>query len=221
MVIAGWSYRNWERRGIWTVSTIGAIDTYYYRAGGVLAYESDQTFDKVRSELLRSTGNSIEALSPALTEELGKRGRTILWSHRGAFCIVTLRGFLKSAFWVERSGIRALCGYKAPQNEAELSISKKILSILSFPLLSFILLMELGLIAFMWVGVGLALWRFRDSHRRNNALTVIPLLAALLLLAAAAGPESYDRFRVPAMPMLAIVAASGWTGRHGLDSLPI
>jgi hypothetical protein len=216
VVIAGWSYRNCERRGIWTFSTVGALDTYYYRAAGVLAYENGRSFHEVQSELLQSTGNSVEALSPSVTEELGRRGRAILRSHPGALCIVTLRGFLKTSFGVDRSGLRILCGYETPRNEAKLGISQKIFSVLSFPLLSFVLLMEFGLLAFTWAGVGRALWCLRYSQSRNNALIIIPLFAAVLLLAAAAGPEGYDRFRVPAMPMLAIVAAAGWTGRHRL-----
>jgi hypothetical protein len=213
MVIAGWSYRNFERRGVWTFSTVGALDTYYYRAAGVLAYENGQSFDDVQSGLLQSTGNSVEALSPAVTEELGRRGRAILLRHPGALCIVTLRGFLRTCFWVERSGVRILFGYDAPPNEGKLGVAQKISSTLSFPLLSFALFAEFALLAFTWTGVGLALWCLKDSQRRQTLLIIIPLCAAVLLLAAAAGPEGYDRFRVPVIPMLAMVAASGWTGR--------
>lgn len=217
VVIAGWSYRNWDRRGIWTFSTIAAINTYYYRAAGVLAYESGRSFDKVQSELLQSTDNSFEALSPEITEELSRRGRAILRSHPGAFCFVTLRGFLKSALSVDWTGPRILLGYEPLRQVANLGISEKISSLLSYPLLSLVLLMAYCLLAFTWAGAGQALWWcLRNSQTRNNALSIIPLFAALLLLVAGAGPEGYDRFRVPVMPMLAIVAASGWTERYRL-----
>ncbi len=216
VIIAGWSYRNWDRRGIWTLSTVAALDTYYYRAAGVLAYENGRSFEEVRSELLQSTGDSVETLSPEITEDLSRRGRAILRTHPGAFCIVALRGFLKSAFSVDRGGPRILCGYETPRDEADSGSSEKIFSILSFPLLSLVLLMGYCLLAFTWAGAGLALWCLRNSPSRNNALSIIPLTAAVLLLAAAAGPEGYDRFRVPAMPLLAIVAASGWTRRYRL-----
>jgi len=216
VIIAGWSYRNWDRRGLWRFSTIAALDTYYYRAAGVLAYENGRSFEEVRTELVRSTGNSEEALSPEITEDLSRQGRAILRSHPGAFCIVALRGFLKSAFSVDRCGLRILCGFETPRREADAGISEKILSILSSPLLSLVLLMEYCLLAFTWAGAALALWCLRDSPSGNKALCMIPLFAAVLLLAAAAGPEGYDRFRVPAMPLLAIVAASGWTGRYRL-----
>ena len=217
VIIAGWSYRNWNRRGIWTFSTIAAINTYYYRAAGVLAYENGRSFVEVQSELLQSTDNSFEALSPEITEELSSRGRAILRSHPGAFCFVTLRGFLKSALSVDWTGPRILLGYEPLRQVANLGISEKISSLLSYPLLSLVLLMVYCLLAFTWAGAGQALWWcLRNSQTRNNALTIIPLFAALLLLAAGAGPEGYDRFRVPVMPMLAIVAASGWTQRYRL-----
>ncbi len=44
---------------------------------------------------------------------------------------------------------------------------------------------------------------------------LIPLCVAILLLAASAGPLSEDRYRVPAMPMLAMIAAFGWDARAG------
>ncbi len=42
------------------------------------------------------------------------------------------------------------------------------------------------------------------------------LAVAALLLLAAAGPEAYSRYRVPAMPMIAIAASYGWVAlrRH-------
>ncbi|HEX5316727.1 MAG TPA: hypothetical protein VFX22_08755, partial [Candidatus Kapabacteria bacterium] len=213
MVVAGWSYRNWEQRGAWTISTIASINTYYYRAAGVLAYEDGRSFEQVQSDLQQSSGDSVERLSPAMAEELGRRGRAILRRDPGAFAIITLRGFLRAAFWVDRSGIRALFGFAVPRDESKSITSAKISAVLSNPFLTLLLLVEFGIIAFTWTGVGLALWQLIISQNRNSALIIIPLFAALLLLAASAGPESYDRFRVPAMPMLALIAASGWGER--------
>jgi hypothetical protein len=68
---------------------------------------------------------------------------------------------------------------------------------------------------FTWIGVGLALARSADAPLRSAVFIVIPLCSALLLLAAAApftDWSDWDRYRVPAMPMLALVAAFGWTG---------
>ena len=55
-MIVGWSYRNYLGTGIWTFSTIGAINLNYWLAAGVQAYESNKTLDEVRSERLRSVG---------------------------------------------------------------------------------------------------------------------------------------------------------------------
>jgi hypothetical protein len=40
MVVAGWSARNYRVSGVASFSTIGAINFFYYRAGGTLAYAS-------------------------------------------------------------------------------------------------------------------------------------------------------------------------------------
>jgi hypothetical protein len=63
----------------------------------------------------------------------------------------------------------------------------------------------------MWTGVVLALVNIRDSRLANIGFLLIPLIFAGFLLAAASGPEAEERYRVPAMPMLALVAAFGWT----------
>ena len=85
----------------------------------------------------------------------------------------------------------------------------------TYPWLAFLTFVEIALLAFTWMGVGLALARTAHARLRPAALIVIPLCGALLLLATAAPVtdwSDWDRYRVPVMPMLALVAAFGWIG---------
>jgi hypothetical protein len=89
--------------------------------------------------------------------------------------------------------------------------SRKILTVLSFPGLLVLMLIQSLVLAFTWIGVGLA-WRGRrEAVPDRQSVIAVPLLFAFLLLVAAAGPEASDRFRVPAMPALALLAAYGWS----------
>jgi hypothetical protein len=222
--VASWSYRNYQQRGVWTFSTIGAVDLYYYRAAGVIAHENGRSVDDVQSDLLRSDGREFVGLdlwSKTLDQDpvkLQRRAAKIVLSDPSAAVVVGIDGLLRACFMLpNRFGLSSFLGHRVGQAEAHAFISRNILSsvraTLSSPwlltvraLLSF----QLILMIFMWVGVGLAVGRLRGAVPSNVWLVLILLCAGLLLLVAPAGPEANDRFRVPATPMLALLAAFGW-----------
>jgi 4-amino-4-deoxy-L-arabinose transferase-like glycosyltransferase len=239
IIVLGWSYRNYERRGIWTFSSIGAVNLYAYRGAGVLAYETGRGFGEVQAELIRSvprieafkssdvftktfTGdpqyvdqsddtwsNTFDADPPEM-ERLAAR---ILLDHPVVAAVTTLKGFLRNCFWVQRlalSGFLLGGRFDLGQQQVGFSISHKLLSTLSYGWLSLLILVEFLVLVFSWIGVSLAIWSTSRARLRRSGLISILLFVPLLLLCATAGPEASDRFRVPAMPALAIVAASGW-----------
>lgn len=211
LMINCWSFRNHEQRGIWTFSTIAALNTYYYRAAGVLAYDTGRDFSDVRSELIRSTGGSLDELSPVATEKLAAQGRAILRNHLQAFCAITFKGLLRTAFGVDRTGLKVLLGCNRTHDSSERQDSEIGRSNGCPWLISLLVHFELALLTFSWLGVALALVALPHSNRKEVTLIIIALMTAGLLLIAAAGPEGYDRFRVPAVPMLAIVAGLAWS----------
>jgi hypothetical protein len=224
-VIVSWSYRNYLQRGIWTFSTIGAINLNYYLAAGVQAYETNKTIDEVKSDRLRSVGR--ESGAPDLWSktfdedpaEMRRRAAKIVFGDPLAAALVELDGLLRIVCMLpNRLGLSSFLGHRMDRAEARAFVNGNILSsfrlTLSSPWLTAIralLSFQLILMIFMWVGVGLAVGRLRGTSASNVWLVLIPLCAVLLLLLAAAGPEATDRFRVPAMPMLALLAAFGWT----------
>ena len=224
-VIVGWSYRNYQQRGIWTFSSIGAVNLYYYRAAGVLAHETGQSVEQVQVDLLRSAGRESKASdlwSKTFDEdpaEMKSRGIQIVLSHPLYFAFMTFKAFARSSVMPSnRPDVSSFLGHRADRTETNAFLTPNILSSLRSTFKSSwlvtiraLLSFQLTLTIFMWIGVGLALRRMRGQPRPIRSLILIPLFTSLLLLAAAAGPEMYDRFRVPVVPMLALVAAFGWT----------
>jgi hypothetical protein len=202
LMIVSWSYRNYRQRGIWAFSTIKAVNMLYYRAAGVLAYETGKPFAEVQAGLLRTSGG-LEG-NPS---EIEKRGMRVLREHPWVAGRDMLAGFLRNCFQF-RGDIGQVLGYDGL--ERTLRPKLKPASPRS-TWLSAVVLVEFTLLALTWVGVGLALWCAFYAQLVSPGLVLIPLSMALLLVAAAAGPEAYIRFRVPSMPMLAMVGAIGWT----------
>jgi 4-amino-4-deoxy-L-arabinose transferase-like glycosyltransferase len=248
IVIVGWPYRNYERRGIWTFSSDGALNLYVYTAGQVIAYETARPLAEVQADMLRSLPriedsnslNSSSKTSPDWSKTFGVKpvrngveeegwistfdadpakmqqaAVRILLDHPWAVAVVTLEAFLKNCFWVERHELGTFLfgpGFDLGRAEEGLGIGGRLFATLAYPWLSFLIFAEFALLVCAWVGVGLALARIAHPRLGSVALILIPLCGALLLLAVAAFPATPQaRYRVPAMPMLAVVAAFGWT----------
>jgi 4-amino-4-deoxy-L-arabinose transferase-like glycosyltransferase len=249
IVVIAWPYRNYERRGVWTFSSDGALNLYIYTAGQALAYETARPLAEVQSDLLRSlpriedsnslnssgktspdwsktfrvrpvhTGVEEEGWSSTFDADPAKMQQAavrILLDHPWAVVVVTFEAFLKNCFWVERHELGTFLfdpSFDVGRAEAGLGIGRKLFATLAYPWLSFLILVEFTLLACAWAGVGMALARITHARFNSVGLILIPLCGALLLLAVAAFPATPQaRYRVPAMPMLAIVAAFGWTG---------
>ncbi len=240
MSIFLWSYRNYLKSGNWVFSSVSAVNLYAYRAAGAVAYEENRPFEQVRSDFLRSLshmsnftisnndaevrGSQRKRSEPTWSTcgmtfdanpvEMRNRGVKILLAHPWAASIITVKGLLRNCFWVQRQTLGAfLFGpqFDPGRQLRGADFSRKILTVLSFPGLLVLMLIQLLVLALTWIGVGLA-WRGpREAVADRQSPIAVPLLFAFLLLVAAAGPEASDRFRVPAMPALALLAAYGWS----------
>jgi hypothetical protein len=239
VVLIGWSYRNYERRGIWTFCSVPAIGIYAYQGAWVLAHETGRSFEEVQAELIRTAphlGNSKsrEMLNgrfdadPAYANqsedlwsnvydadpvEMKKRGVQIVLEHPWMLAFANFRGLLRTCFFVQRYALSHF--FVGPhldlgREKGNLSIRSQILSTLSYPWLSFLLVAEFAALTSIWIGAIMALALTYRTRFRPIAPILIPLCVTILLLAASTGPLSEDRYRVPAMPMLAMIAAFGW-----------
>jgi hypothetical protein len=225
--ILGWSYRNYQQRGIWTFSTGGAVVLYYSRAVNVLAYESGRGANDVLADVVRQEGRATGA--PDLwsetfdqdPREMYKQGFRILLGHPSVAAFLACEGFLQICLLPpNRIGFSHFLGHRVGKAEASALVSRNIRSSIrltfTYPSLMgirILLFYQFILNIFTFIGVGLALWRVRRVPVPNVWLIVIPLVGALLMIAPAAGLGEHDRYREPAVPMLALVAAFGWTTR--------
>jgi hypothetical protein len=223
-VIGGWSYRNYQQRGIWTFSTIGAANLNYTFAAGILAYGSNKTVDEVVSDRLRSVereSGAPDLWSKTLDEdpaEMRKRGLQVVLSHPLVTMLIVAKGFLQSCIMPpNRITVSTFLGHRVVHTEAQAFISQNGHLILSSTFSSrwllairSLLFIQLTINIFGLIGIGLAVSRMRRASLPESWPAIILLLAAGLLLLAAAGPGESARYREPATPMLALVSAFGW-----------
>jgi hypothetical protein len=65
--------------------------------------------------------------------------------------------------------------------------------------------------------LGMALWLVSVLAKKDIAITSILIIMIILyFFIISAGPESGSRFRVPVMPFLCLLAASGWVWLGGV-----
>jgi hypothetical protein len=225
--ILGWSYRNYQQRGLWTFSTGGALVLYYSRAVNVLAYETGRDANDIVDDVVRQEGR--ENGAPDLwsktfdqdPREMYNKAFPILLRHPSTAALLACEGLLRICLSPpNRIGLSAFLGHFVGKAEASALVSRNILSSIrttfAYPWLVVVrslLVYQFALNTFTFIGVGLALRRVWESLLSNVWLIVIPLVAALLMIAPAAGLGEQDRYREPAVPMLAVVAAFGWTAK--------
>jgi hypothetical protein len=191
-----WAARNYHGTGYFTVSSISGYSVQF-RGAGVLAINDPGDFysnlDKRSIELAELTcrdwqsryGRSCAQMSvPEKSKVYASYGSKIIFQHPLAYAKVVARGL----------GVTMLAGSPA-------SLSK--LTGMSFNLASRVLLFY-TLPAFSFSIVGL--WAFWRSHRPFFWLA---LFTCMYFVGIAAGPESFARFRVPIMPVYAVLIASG------------
>ncbi len=214
-----WTARNQRVAGVGTTDTDSAGILYYYDAAGVLSYATHRDFFTVRNELHRhadSRGDNSPSGS-AKPGALVRESLEIFLQHPIATVVVMGRGFLLIATVPDRNELNEIIGthgagpFGLPPS-ADILI--RVRNTLRSPLLTILVLLQLVVTLFVWTGVGRAILRDGMHSKGEAPLLWIPLSLALLMLACAAGPDAAGRFRVPAVPFLAMLAGIGWFGRR-------
>jgi hypothetical protein len=217
LMIKVWEARNARLGGICTLSTIAVYNLYYYRSAGVIAYTTGTSLTEVQILLARALGLSHPSpfLSPPVYYEMFKRSMQILRSNALATSILSFRILIWLAIVPDRANLNAILGTNARSSQflvASSDIVLRIKDLLHSPTLTILVLSQMALIAFMWIGVGRALLGLLGRKRQDVVMLMYLLGIALLMMFLAAGPEAIARYRAPAMPFLAMVAGVGWSG---------
>ena len=219
LAVGGWMARNAAETGVWTLSTDVALDLYYFKAGGVIWYREARPFPAIMDELARRIGrpnandypDTPVGLAPRMTRDAVK----ILMHDPVATIITTLRSFVWLAVVPDRGGLNELINENAGATSylaATGQIRARLRQLFHSPLLTALVVLQLALNSLVWIGVARAILAWRWSSSREIAVEIIPLVIALAMIGLAAGAEAYARYRMPAAPLLAILAGIGWAG---------
>lgn len=199
--VMGWAARNYVRSGIFSFSVEGTANLFWYTAPAIMAMNTGPS-DGAVEESLDQVESRFDGHSPWGAVTTPRGDRFMLWTalaqivrHPIEVLVFTIDGFAEIAF----------VPYELKAGWRGLVVSKNIYDLLK--LLSTGL--QALLLAALWGGALRAIYlQPRDVHRW--AL----LLAAIFLILPAApfpGQITVARFRIPAMPFLAVLAGAGLT----------
>jgi hypothetical protein len=139
----------------------------------------------------------------------------ILRNNAFATFTLSLRILIWLAIVPDRANLNAILGTNARSSQflvASSDIVLRLKDLLHSPTLTILVLLQMALIAFMWIGVGRAIIGIRGRARQEAVMLMYLLIIALVMLFLAAGPEAIARYRSPAVPFLAMIAGVGWSG---------
>ena len=228
LLVVGWTARNKAKSGLATYSFIAPVDAYYYKAGGLLAHEEGLSLIAEQKRLAHDIGAAgpLAAQNLGFHSELVRRSREIILSHPFTFVVITAEDFVLLLTMPERRPLsystepgsdvgalrmRHIFGqfFSAPIATIEDVIRAEFDSSTIYFVLA---MLQLAITFFILAGVALAV-RGVFANRGTEMLDILyPLAVALAFLVSASGPEADARLRLPAVPILVMLAAIGWSG---------
>jgi hypothetical protein len=186
-VLGVWVVRNMLTFGVASLSPVGAVNLYFHRAAYVQAQLEGSDVEQVRARweaafAERSAGwTEMQKMS-----WLSQEARRILAAHPLVYLTVYARG-LSRMFGPEREHLAGMLGI-APGGRLQRPVV----------LISWLQLAILYALAAVGTVCGL-----RAPSARVATILAVGLIVYLVAMA---GPEVYSRFRVPLMPLLAVLA---------------
>jgi hypothetical protein len=224
IIFAGWAARNYKVAQYAGLSTIGAIDMYYYRAADVVARQEGTILAATRESFGAHLGVSFEHIfeanvqSPALVRRMNRLSFGILAAHPVEALLMTIQSVIYVAVTPMRSPVARMMGTAGGTagdglNAGAPSVSRiraTLRTMLASPLLTTMVLFQVLLGFLLWIGLALALIRCVWAGGDYRQWVLCLCASGLLLIILAAGGEANVRFRSPAIPLLAAAAALGY-----------
>lgn len=215
---SAWAFHNWKISGCWTLSSIGDLNLYYYRARAVLAEVEGISNQEARLRLEQHINDKVqqEGLSEAETYALIRRSamdlfvrhplQTLRMTIKGAARIMLDPGYSLVCTILDRNDSSFECfpGF-ATMDEA--GAAKRSLNRFMGmnPLQKAVLVWSAVLLTLMCVAGAAGLLRLLRRRQWPAFLLLATVIAYFVVLAA--GAEATSRFRVPIIPFLALAAA--------------
>ncbi len=224
LTIVGWSARNYAVRGYFGLSWGASINLYFFRAAQVVAREKGAGLLPTQDEMGRRLGVGMDRIydadiqSPALAWRMDALAKEVLLAHPVEALAMTLENGAYIALFPMRTQLAYLVGTSGGSEGWGLSAGAPSASrfrtelgkVLRSPMLSALIAFQMLMIIAMWGGVIWALLRCLHAPADYRVWTVYLTLVSIVLLVTGAGGEADVRFRIPVVPLLAIVAALGY-----------
>jgi hypothetical protein len=192
-----WAARNEIKAGYFGVSSISGYSILQYRAAGVLAINDPGDFyinlDKRQIELEAQACQDLKRLrgtdcaqmsDPAKSAYYAQFGRRIVSRHPLAYIRLALRGFGMMMLTGSPASLSGITGLS-------FGVAAKILLLYTVPCLGF------------------AVWGLKKTWNRNRAFFWLAALIIGYFVAVSSGAETFARFRIPILPLYAILIAQG------------
>ena len=200
-----WCLRNFERRGVFTLSLTPLYNLYFYRVNSLLAQENGIQFDQQEALLLREEPKICSPVfndsPPACFEVLKRRAFQIVRQHLARLAADMARGTASLMLGPGLEAIKHMLGEGDANAAKPRPVGKAVFTLVAF---------QFMLLAVTWTGAVFAIVKCGLPWRWSYYPLLLPSVAALLLILATAGPEAYSRYRIPIMPLVAIVSGIGW-----------
>jgi 4-amino-4-deoxy-L-arabinose transferase-like glycosyltransferase len=228
-VMSFWIVRNYRVGEYAGLSTVSAINLYFFRAANITARTSGRDFDSVQKEFGERLGQSYKQVlsAPAQSRDIVRRmtedGEKILMSHPGEAVKATIQGAVYMAIVPDRSMLARQLGLRGGYRELQVGLNAgapnvgrfktEINRIRESPTLVALLAFQMLLLGAMWMGCACALIRCRRASGAYRVWVLFLGGVAVMFIVLAAGGEAAVRFRAPVVPLLAIVASLGYSQR--------
>jgi hypothetical protein len=221
---AAWAMRNYAVAHYPGISTVMAINLYYYRAADATARDNNAILSDTRDALGPALGVSYEHIyeanvqSDALARRMKSLAFGILKTHWKQAAAMTLQSAAYLAVAPMRSPVARMIGTAGSSKGDGLAsgapslgrVRATLARMFESPTLTVLVVLEALLTAFTWIGVAIAVVRSRWLGGNYRVWVLYTTFVAILLFTLAAGGEADVRFRAPIIPLLAAVAALGY-----------
>jgi 4-amino-4-deoxy-L-arabinose transferase-like glycosyltransferase len=213
VIISAWIERNVRCCNVHTIATTGAIDFYYWKAAGILAYSSNESIAQATQDLEAALPPGTNADS--IPDELSRRSWKIILSHPEASFIVTTKYFLYLLVVPAGSFLSGMLGleWQAPQagnGDSFEKLPSTLRRLIESPIMTFLIIYQIALALFILFGIARAVLSYRSFRFEEQLALGFLLCVSLLLLGIAAGADTKFRNRMPVAPFLSMIASAGW-----------
>ncbi len=211
LIVGGWQLRNYRLSGYSGFSAIAHINMYFFRAAEILALEEGKTFREIQIQI------GYDTYYQTLLDNKEKRGEMLNeWNIKG-FAIVKqhpwqlakmqLKGMISILIRPGGSALTHLFGYNLYVLQSEQSNMEIAESLgASFKICLLAVFLYLSILYF-----GVLSWLI-SVFKAGKVDSIHLFLSGIVIyfIFISAGPEGVARFRIPIIPLLAIVSAQGW-----------